>query len=985
MRLRSPGNRPFLGCTRYPGCRGLIGNERLSAEQLVEAANPRAAFEGTLPVYFPNYGRSRGAQIEGASLQDLDYYANGARRSLANPSKARYHVQERALLEAIERELARQRGAAAPAAAPPQGGAIAPGVDTFTALVEGEPSVGIVGQRPFYPPTLEECRAVPACTLKLDEHQQRVVNWRTGEALVAAAAGSGKSTVLVERTAALIREGTPPETILSLVYNRSAAEGLRQRLTARLGSSFGPRVHAATFHSWAYSLVREWWPGQFGQNRTVGIDEGPSTLTLGLAAVNAAGLDSGVEIKDLVKLSELAREALIDIAAEDAVQRFIELPVDLNESSAKAGVAFARAYQQEKARRGVIDFADMLYLVNRVISYGGARAKALQMRYQHVQVDESQDVNPARLCIAEFLGAGARSLVWVGDFRQTIYSFTGSRPDLLKSKIADLGEQVISEHVGRVISGRATLLTLPVNRRSTKSIVEAGNQIADGRDWNVGGACQASSDVPAEKVHIWHTSGSGEEADAVAQEIEARTRGSGNVEAYDGVPLANAGGKANYCCLVRTNAQAAGLECSFMLRNMPCRVLGANGGVWSTTVGKELLAYLRAASGRVDKDILKVANKPSRYVKRAIVENALSIAGTDFNVFIAALENAGQKGARQLKLDLSLLAALPWNERVEESVRFLQRDLRERASESAIEEPDDDKSAACKALGDVAVQMGSVEAIDAQIAKMKRVKDRDPAVEICTMHKSKGAEWHTVFTCGVAKGILPHMKARDLEEERRLFYVAVTRAQHVAVISVGGSEPSPFLESLGFVRVPPPASISPELFHKTLMEGPPTVEELSAMLEDKLNVVKLPGMSVDAQRSLDVALESTPVKPFSGPSNMETVYQANFERHMLDAARERRAKLRVIDGAKEDDQTVHSREFSERVQQAVVAVDAKARHEFMRDLDAPERCRCGVLRTDAVHLPEDPNNPEPLDDMGRCRFCGRPAERCICTEEDYPL
>lgn len=588
---------------------------------------------------------------------------------------------------------------------------------------------------------------------------------------------SGKSTVLLERLVSLLREGVPPEYIVILVYNRSAADDLRKRLADRVGSYLANRCQVFTFHGWAYTQIRNWFPGQFTRSGAiVGIDEGPSAITLGLKVlrqINEGGDDSH-DVKELLKLSELAREALIDIYAKDAGDKIAQLPADIDASSIDFIVQFVRAFQQMKASQGMIDFADMLYVLCRVIQNGGTRAQALGRLYRHVMVDEAQDINPARLFIAQHLAKNARSLVMVGDLRQSIYGFTGARPDLFKSRL---------EH-------GAKLLALPVNRRSTAPVVEAGNAIAKGRDWNLGGACVPAPEndsVDAEPVQLWMTESAVDQANAITHEIEARVA--------EGLPLAEPSGKANYACLVRTNGQAAALEVSFLVRKVPCRVLGTKGGVWSTAPGRDFLAYLCAAEGIPHDDIVKIANKPARYLRRNTIEEALATARAGGMDFKAALRGIGTPNARKFLLDLVNMGK-DWKTMCDATLRFLMRDLDERGDDRSAATPDEDKAEAYKALHTAALQLGSVQAIQDQIEAMNRVTERDPAVEICTMHKAKGAEWAVVFTCGMSKDSMPNPKARNKEEERRLFYVALTRARRVAIVSVGGEEPSIFLESI---------------------------------------------------------------------------------------------------------------------------------------------------------------------------------------------
>lgn len=757
MRLRSSKRGPFYGCLKYPACLGTVdaagatyaGNPNPTPTPHSGAIRMRAKFGGTC--------RKCGA---GFNTGDFILYEN----------RAVVGCQACSPGEALA--LARPANGPAP---------IISNAKAWDGLIENEPEVALLTsvRQIVLPPSIEECCAIPLSSASPDENQQRVIDWRTGEALVAAAAGSGKSFTMLERMAGLVREGCPPERLVTLVYNKKAADDLKARTKDRLGMFLGERVHVATFHGWAYSMINEWWPNQFGRGRIVGVDGGPSSITLGLAAMRAAQIEDEMDVKDLVKLSELTREALIDVDAPEAIEKVQLLPTKPEADTARIIVQFCRAYQAEKAKQNAIDFADMLYVVNRVIDHGGARARMLAQRYTHVQVDEAQDINPARLRIATHLASGARSLVWCGDFRQTIYSFTGSRPDLLKSRL----------------EAGATLLALPVNRRSTQHIVEAGNKVARDADWNVGGDCSPAeknvSDA-AEPVRIWWTETASDEADAVAAEVAAR------VEA--GVPLATPGGVMNYACLARTNGQAADLELAFTMRKLPCRVIGSTGGVWASNTGRDFLAYLRAGElGSAGKDLARIANKPARYLKRHIAEQA----GEAFDTLEALRGHHSNRGAVRLANDIEELRSLSWADRCKRALKFLISDLKERADDANdVTNPDEDKADSYFALSTIAEQMGSVAAIDAQIELMKKVSAKDPAVEICTMHKSKGAEWHTVFVCGAAKGLIPHQKSTDHEEERRLFYVALTRAQKVCIVSVGGATPSPFLRYISEDELP---------------------------------------------------------------------------------------------------------------------------------------------------------------------------------------
>lgn len=808
-RLRTGSRGPFFGCSKYPNCKGVVdAADAILSNAGSGALNPSSSHNrGNNPGRLLN-ARFAGKCACGAAVAQGDsiLYADkrvigcsacnlGGSNSSSSPT-----VKPAASAPAVftlddTPEEAEQRSALAQA--------LAAAAATPVADLGGErgvilPMNGSGDSSVLTPSVLtvsdERRSQIAPCAFTLDPHQLAVVGWRTGEALAAAGAGSGKSTVLIERIAELVRSGELPENILTLVYNRSAADGLKSRLQVRLGSDLGSRCSAFTFHGWAYAILRAWNPGdvRFRTERIVGLDDGPSKPRLAGKAMKAAGLSG--DWKTLCTASEQIREALIDLDSPKALELIAETRVaGGDEFVADTLHKFARAFQAIKADEKAIDFADMLYMVAREIADRTPRAMELAARYCHVQIDEAQDINPARLAIAAHLGSGAKSLVMVGDLRQSIYGFTGARPDLFK---------------GRLDAG-ATLLTLPVNRRSTAAIVTCGNAIADGRDWNLGGACEPAPGREAgEPVSIWRTESPADEAAAVADEVLARVA--------RGLPLA-INGKSSYACLVRTNAQATSLEAAFLSRSVSVRVLGTQGGVWMTGPGREVLAYLRGAEGIAHDDLARIANKGGRRIKRDDIERLVRQAKEKKgNVvsFLMAAQSSFRPGTpdRQmtaLARELSMLSRLNWTERTDAIRDMLVQDLAERAAEVServgkTESPDEDKEAAYKALCAAARTAGSVKAIEEQIAVMQRTGKDEPAVEISTIHKAKGQEWAVVFTCGCADGLLPHEKCEDEEEERRLFYVAVTRAKDVAILSVGSSDsdgnlnPSPFLSDIGF-------------------------------------------------------------------------------------------------------------------------------------------------------------------------------------------
>lgn len=633
-----------------------------------------------------------------------------------------------------------------------------------------------------------------------DEYQKAVIDWREGEAVVAAAAGSGKSTVLVERTAWLIREGADPSRILCLMYNKDAAETFRTKLTASVGGYIAERVGVYTFHAWGLALLRTWYPKAQMLGDVLGAPGGKlrSPAKVVYTAMDKAQVSFWE--KDWQAWHEMAdfvRDRDFDwktVAEQEALLAIAEDRWSFTDTQQQELLRFLEEFEQLK-REGAycsVDFADMTFFPCRAIRQWETAGRpvdhvdALSRTYQHVQVDEAQDTNPARWRIALHLAKHAKSLVVVGDLRQSLYSWQGAEPD---------------EMLRRIEEG-ATLLTIPVNRRSTAAIVEHGNAICRGHEWHLGGDAlplvvngqgQAVRVVLDEEAPTER-----EEARLVVDEIERRMR-----QGYQ--PSA-------FVILSRTNRGLVPFELQMLVRELPCRVLGRAGGVWGSVVGQEVLAYLRLASGDLRGDIVEVMNKPLRFCTKKDAIAWVQAARLSGEGLRTRIPQPSGPGVERLVADLRMAETFGWKDRCDIVLRWLvsnwdevqakESRAKKRKGEPAKPFEDvaegssdiDDVETLYRMLHEVAVVAGSVAEIERQIRTANR--ESPEAVLLSTVHKFKGQERPTAFVTGLRKGMLPHEKSGDWEEERRIFYVASTRAKHELVITTGGAA-SEFLVEMG--------------------------------------------------------------------------------------------------------------------------------------------------------------------------------------------
>ncbi len=594
---------------------------------------------------------------------------------------------------------------------------------------------------------------------------------------------SGKTFSVIERTVSLISEGTVPEAICILAFNADAAATVRARLASRIGPA-GNRVEASTFHSFAYALLRNWWPldNRFLPGHLLGGRDGLHPIKLAIPICDAINKELRTELQfgAALRVYERFSEALLPISEVNVASVMGWGDSDEAQERAHPLTLFLRRWQEEKRKRDLIDFTDMICTVAQAITWqrGQPHVEHLAGMYQHVVVDECQDMSLPRAIIAQWMGQKAQSFMAVGDSRQGVNSFAGAKPEIFMNLARSPG---------------VTLLTLPVNRRSTARIVEASNEISRNKDWNLGGDCIPRPDAPqGEPVRVLETFNASEEARDIISDIQRRVAHGLPLEIND-VP--------SYACLARTNAMLVDLECAFVARGIPVRVSGSPGGVWGSSIGQELLAYLEGIEGIPTFSLLNVLNKPKRFAKKtdlgAVIEKAVEREKGGGNA--ALHDNLTHSQLRPLQKfghDLERAARQSWAGRCLQVARWLGLDDDEDEEEAGV-----DRRAALESLMKLAQHLGSLKAIY-EYKQAAAKGEKEPAVRLSTIHSSKGKEWPVVYVCGVCVDKLPHKRSAtsdEVEEERRLFYVAVTRAQHVATVSTGGT-PSRFLTDLGWVR-----------------------------------------------------------------------------------------------------------------------------------------------------------------------------------------
>ncbi len=607
----------------------------------------------------------------------------------------------------------------------------------------------------------------------LNPAQREAVAATEGPVLVVAGAGSGKTRVLTYRIAHLIHDlGIPPPSILAITFTNKAAGEMRERVEALVGG----RVRAmtiSTFHSACAGILRREAP-RLGYRAGFSIYDDADALRLVTMC-----------LRDLDMDSKRFPPRNIRAAISDAKNELIDF-----ETFKERGAGFYhgqvadvyRLYQQRLLEASAMDFDDLLMITVELFGAFPDVLEYYQRRWQYVMVDEYQDTNRAQYTLVRQLAAGHRNLCVVGDSDQSIYGWRGADIRNILEFEKDYPE--------------ATVVVLDRNYRSTEVILEAANSVI--------------ANNAARKVkHLWTDRGRGE---LVARYEAQDEHDEAAFVAEQVAELEGAGYRpSDVAVFYRTNAQSRVLEEVFVRFGLPYQVVG---GVkfYERREVKDVLAYLRVLVNPDDEVALKrIINVPKRGIGATTIGHVDRFAQSHGISFHDALGNdvAGVSGRAQtlIKEFLALLEVLRshagdgpkaaleavMNEtgyvtelESERTVEALGRaeNLRELVSvaeeyESGAEGTlvDGEEWSALPGLRKVELFLESISLV----TDLDEMEDATEAITLMTLHTAKGLEFPVIFLIGMDDGVFPHMRSLgdpdQLEEERRLCYVGITRAQ----------------------------------------------------------------------------------------------------------------------------------------------------------------------------------------------------------------
>ncbi|MFR5739774.1 MAG: ATP-dependent helicase [Coprococcus sp.] len=587
--------------------------------------------------------------------------------------------------------------------------------------------------------------------MSLNPSQVQAVIHKDGPCMVLAGPGSGKTLTITKRIEYLIgKHHVSPEEILVITFTKAASVEMKERFVRLCGQKAGP-VTFGTFHGIYYGILK--WAYRMNASNILSEEQKYQLLKQVIGRME-------IDIDD-------EKDFLQGIAGEIGNIKNNQIPLAEYESLNCSEEVFREIFEQyekERKRLKKIDFDDMLVLVYELFKKRPDILSMWQRKFRYILIDEFQDINQVQYDVIRMLAAPENNLFIVGDDDQSIYRFRGARPDIMlgfKKDYPDTKE-----------------ILLDVNYRSTKAIVNGAARVIR-HNVNRYPKQIITTNEQGETVHIQEVRHPIEESKYVVSQIqEAKKRG---------IP------SSEIAVLFRTNVEARALAETFMEYNMPFRMKERMPNLYEHFIAQDLITYLKMALGdRSRKSFLAIMNRPNRYIGRDSVEGT-TISFESLRKFYCDKDWMLDR-IDQLEVDFRILKNMApygaiqyirkhigYDEFLKEYAAFRKinmEDLKEVLRESEER---------AKAFRTIEEWFTHIEEYSEELKRQSQQKETDPeAITFMTMHGSKGLEFDLVFIIGANETITPYKKAEtkeEVEEERRMFYVAMTRARKKLIIS----------------------------------------------------------------------------------------------------------------------------------------------------------------------------------------------------------
>lgn len=634
--------------------------------------------------------------------------------------------------------------------------------------------------------------------------KEAVVNFE-GPSMVIAGAGSGKTRVLTYRIAHLIKNGVDPFNILALTFTNKAAREMKERINAIIGDNQSQSIAMGTFHS-VFSRILRYNADKLGYPTNFTIYDTTDSRSLIKSVIKELGLDDKIYKPNLVQ-GRISGAKNNLIGPEDYANN-AEI---LSEDKLNGKPQLFKVYQHYAARcfkAGAMDFDDLLFKMNQLLRDYPDVMHHYQHKFKYILVDEYQDTNYSQYVIIKKLAAAYQNICVVGDDAQSIYAFRGANIQNILNFKKDYPDY--------------NLFKLEQNYRSTKNIVQAANSIIKNNKDQIKKQVWTDN-TDGSKIKLIQTLTDNEEGKVIANDIYEKQQ---NLSAKN----------EDFAILYRTNAQSRSFEEALRKLNLPYKIYGGTSFYQRKEI-KDLLGYYRLAANPKDEEALKrVINFPKRGIGKTTLDH-LTIAATNNDSDLWSVVNAPQQFGLQLSSGIQKKLAdfaamitsfhvrldqLPAYELAHEiasssgilrefysdktpegvaryeNIQELLTGIKEFTEKAAQDDNDSNK------LADFLIDVALLTDAD------EEGKDDANKISLMTIHASKGLEFPYIYIVGLEENLFPSQLSltsrSELEEERRLFYVALTRAENEATLSFAKSrfrfgqlihnEPSRFIDEI---------------------------------------------------------------------------------------------------------------------------------------------------------------------------------------------
>jgi DNA helicase-2/ATP-dependent DNA helicase PcrA len=619
--------------------------------------------------------------------------------------------------------------------------------------------------------------------MALNKKQIMAVEHLNGPMMVLAGPGSGKTTVITYRVRHLIEKyNVNPDKILVITFTKSAADemALRFKNLEMKNNLFSNKVTFGTFHSIFFRIIRS--AIGYKLEDVLKEDERKILLKNIINSLNIEYEDEEEFLRELSSDISLMKNELIDPKYYNSMA-----------CSAEDYRRIVSSYEQYKTENNKIDFDDMLCICWKTLQENKECLSWWQNRYEYILIDEFQDINRVQYETIGMLANQHKNIFIVGDDDQSIYKFRGARPEFLLK---------FPEDFDNVIS-----VILDINYRSTDEIIAMANKIVVNNksryDKNIVGTNRkgakpislCSQDIEAEALLI-------------ANHINKLHK--------QGMPW------YNIAVIFRTNIQARVFVDKFMDMNLPFFIRDEMPNIYNHWIAKDLLAYIRLSMDvNKNEDLERIINKPKRYISKALIQEAKKKSGS-LLVNLKNLETT-QVWQRQRIEELEFQLNAIKNRNPFDAFKYIRviigyddyirnyAEFRHVGIKGLFEIADELKESA-KKYEKHEEFLTHIDDFNLELKNQKVVKknnfEKKDAITLTTMHGAKGLEFDAVFIASVVEGVIPHEKSKtpaEIEEERRLFYVGVTRAKQYIYISTVDTRyeekisKSEFLEEIKFI------------------------------------------------------------------------------------------------------------------------------------------------------------------------------------------